>query len=120
MDAAHNVVRRFLAFKYQPKESKKSKVTRITKVIRDKTGIGRGVAEDIADAIIRNRDIPRLAIQKKWPVEDGVIKGDKGEMPVSEAKNQITKTALRAGPHTRWLEDHLVRGGSVSPVDPSG
>jgi hypothetical protein len=27
-------------------------------------------------------------------------------MPVSEAKNQITKTALRAGPHTRWLEDH--------------
>jgi hypothetical protein len=90
MPTAANVVRRFLAFKYQPKESKKSKVDRLMKFIREETGVGRGVAEDIADAIIRGRDLDRLAVQKRWPLEDGVIEGPKGTLSVKDVEKQLT------------------------------
>lgn len=71
---------RRVAFKYIPKEKKQHKVDRMTKVIRDATGVSRGVAEDIADAVVRGRDIEALAIQKNWPVEDGTLKGPSGEL----------------------------------------
>jgi len=86
---ALRVAAQFLAFKYQPKEKKKSKIDRLGKLIRDKTGIGRGQAEDIADAVIRKRDLDRLAVQKEWPVEGGVIEGPKGKMPLSKVKDAL-------------------------------
>lgn len=89
-EMAQRVAARFLeSFKYQPKEKKKSKVERLTKLIREKTGIGRGTASDIADAVIRGRDLDALARQKDWPVQDGDIKGPKGTMAVTEVKGAL-------------------------------
>jgi len=69
------VARRF-AFKYGPKETKQTKVEKAKKLIADKAGVSKGVAEAIADALVRGRDVIRLAIQKGWPIdEDGVING---------------------------------------------
>lgn len=70
------------SFKYEPKESKKSKVEKLMLRIREATGISKGLAEDIADAIVRGREVLRLAIQKSWPIEDGQIVGPKGSLPV--------------------------------------
>lgn len=77
-------------YKYQPKETKQHKVERLTKIIRDATGISRGKAEDIADAIIRNREIERLSIQKDWPIEDGVIEGPSGTIKVEDVTKSVT------------------------------
>lgn len=89
-EMAQRVAARFLeSFKYKPKEKKKSKVDRLTKLIRDKTGIGRGTASDIADAVVRNRDIGALSRQKDWPVNDGTIEGPKGTMAVTEVKGAL-------------------------------
>jgi len=89
MDMVTRVVRRFMAFKYVPKEKKKAKVDRLTKVIREKTGVSRGTAEDIADAIVRNRDVERLARQKSWPIEDGTIEGPKGQITIKAIRDQL-------------------------------
>lgn len=78
------IVRRFMAFKHDHKEKKEAKVTRLMKVIREKTGLSRGLSEEIADAIVRGREVERLAMQKGWPIEDQVIVGPEGEMPLSE------------------------------------
>lgn len=79
MASADNVVRRFLAFKFQPKETKQHRVERLRDEIREQTGISKGQAEDIADAIIRKRDLAALGRQKNWPVNDqGLIEGPKG------------------------------------------
>jgi len=95
---AQRVVDRFLAerskyrvaFKYEPKESKQSKVRRLMRMISDYTGIGRGVAEDIADAIIRNRNLLALAVQKNWPMnEEGMIEGPHGAVFVNEIRATI-------------------------------
>lgn len=83
---AERVARRFNAFKFEPKEKKQSKVDRIMRVIREKTGVSRGVAEDIADALVRGRDVPRLAIQKGWPIEEGSIIGPEGTLDVAELR----------------------------------
>ena len=77
------------AFKYVPKEKKKSKVDRLTKLIREKTGLGRGTAEDIADAVVRGRNTDALAVQKKWPVEDGEIEGPKGTLSIQKVRDQL-------------------------------
>jgi len=90
--SARRVALRF-AFKYVPKEKKKAKVDRLTKVIREKTGIGRGTAADIADAIVRNRDVERLARQKSWPVEGDTIEGPKGTMTFQAIREQVNKQA---------------------------
>lgn len=66
------------AFKYDHKESKKTKVEKLTKHLREQTGLGRGVSEAIADAVIRGREVERLALQKGWPIEDGEITGPTG------------------------------------------
>lgn len=77
------VVRRFMSFKYEYKETKQHKVERFSKQIREATGISRGQADDIADAFVRGREIDRLALQKGWPIQNGVIEGPKGTFDLS-------------------------------------
>jgi hypothetical protein len=83
------IVRRFVAFKYEPKETKKSKAERIMKLIRDKTGLSRGQSEEIADILVRGRDLEALAVQKNLPVTDGTIEGPKGTLSIDEAKSGL-------------------------------
>ena len=71
------------AFKYVPKEKKEHKVERVRDVIREQTGLSKGQSEAIADAYVRGRDVERLAIQKSWPIEDGVIKGPSGSVELT-------------------------------------
>ena len=85
---AQRVATRF-AFKYVPKEKKKAKVDRLTKVLREKTGLGRGTAEDIANAIVRGREVDRLARQKSWPMENGVIEGPKGQITIEKIRSEL-------------------------------
>ena len=78
-----------VAFKYQDKEKKKAKVARLTDLIRKETGLSRGVAEGVADAIVRGREVDRLAVQKGWPLEDGVLEGPKGKLSVADIKAKV-------------------------------
>lgn len=87
--SASQVARRFLAFKYEPKEKKTSKVERLMKAIREATGLSRSVSEDIADAIVRNREVERLAVQKSWPLNEGVIEGPSGSIKLDELRAQV-------------------------------
>ncbi len=73
-----------MTFKYEPKETKGHKAERVGDYIRETTGLQKGTALAIADAFVRGRDVIRLSIPKEWPIEDGVIKGPKGGLPVSE------------------------------------
>lgn len=88
-DAANRVARRFHAFKYEQKEKKEAKVDRIMRLIREKTGLSRGVSGDIADAVVRGREVERLAMQKGWPLEEGTIVGPDGEMSLEDVKAAI-------------------------------
>lgn len=72
------------SFKFQPKETKQHKAEKARELIRERTGLSRGVAEAIADAAVRGRDVAGLAVQKNWPIEHGVITGPSGKLPVSE------------------------------------
>lgn len=72
-----------MAFKYEPKETKQHKVERFMKTIRDATGLSRGQAEAIADAYVRGREVDRLAIQKGWPLENGIVTGPSGTFDLS-------------------------------------
>jgi hypothetical protein len=54
------------------------------RLITDETGIARRVAEDIADAVLRGRNLAGLALQKRWPMVDGIIEGPRGTFPVEE------------------------------------
>jgi hypothetical protein len=78
-----------VAFKYQDKEKKKAKVSRLTDLIRKKTGLSRGVAEGVADAIVRGREVNRLALQKNWPLEDGVLEGPQGSTTIEALRAKI-------------------------------
>ena len=80
MSIADRVANRFVeSLKFHPKETKQHKVERLRDEIREATGISKGQAEDIADAIIRKRDLDALGRQKKWPVNDeGLVEGPKG------------------------------------------
>jgi len=81
--SAQNVVRRYLAFKYQPKETKKHKVDRLMEHLRKTTGVSKTLAKEVADAVVRGRDLPRLAVQKGWPVdEDHNLVGPQGKAPL--------------------------------------
>lgn len=86
---ASRVARRFVALKYEPKESKQSKVDRLMRVLREETGLSRGVATDLADAFVRGRDVPGLALQKGWPIEDGTIVGPQGTLDLSRLKSML-------------------------------
>ena len=72
------VVARF-SFKYEPKETKQHRVEKLRDTIRDATGLSKGMSEAIADAIVRGREVDRLALQKGWPIEHGLITGPSGE-----------------------------------------
>jgi hypothetical protein len=71
------------AFKYQPKEKKEHKVDRIKELIRERTGLSKGQSEAIADAYVRGRDVERLARQKSWPLENGIITGPSGTIELN-------------------------------------
>jgi len=72
-----------MTFKYQPKETKQHKAERTGEYLRDVTGLQKGTAFAIADAFVRGRDVNLLATPKGWPIEQGIITGPKGEMPVT-------------------------------------
>lgn len=74
-------IARRVAFRYEQKESKKHKVDRLAKAIREAIGISKGVAADIADAVVRGRDLDALAVQKGWPINDrGEVEGSRGSL----------------------------------------
>jgi len=75
------------AFKYVPKETKQHKVERVRDLIREHTGLSKGQSEAIADAHIRGREVERLALQKNWPIENGVITGPSGTLELSVLPN---------------------------------
>lgn len=77
-----------VAFKYVQKESKKTKVSRLSKVIREATGISKSKSEEIADAVVRSsRDLQVLARQKGWPLnDDGAIEGPTGSLTFEEIR----------------------------------
>lgn len=87
------VVRRFVARQAGYNEKPATKKERIAETIRKVTGIGKGIAWDIADAIVRKhgdvKEILRLALQKAWPVEedaDGhpILQGSAGTLDLAE------------------------------------
>jgi hypothetical protein len=88
---AERVVRRFMmAFRYVPKEKKKSKVDRTQKFIQEHTGLSNSTALAIADALVRSgRDIESLAHMKDWPIEDGIIEGPKGRINLKKVRDQL-------------------------------
>jgi len=77
-----------VAFKYVQKETKKTQANRLSRIIREATGISRGKADDVANALIRSsRDLGTLAYQKNWPVnEKGDIEGPRGSLSFDEAR----------------------------------
>lgn len=76
-----------IAFRYEQKETKKGKAGRLSRIIREATGISRGKADDIADALVRGRDVNRLALQKQWPLnEQGDLEGPRGSLSFDEAR----------------------------------
>jgi len=89
---AKRVAERF-ALKFVPKETKESKVERLSKFIREKTGLSGSMAKSIADTLVRSgRDIEGLAAQKGWPIEDGIITGPDGKhVEVQEVRQQLDK-----------------------------
>jgi hypothetical protein len=82
---ARRVADRFLrSFKYVPKETKEHKVERARDVIRQHTGLSKSMAQAIADAFVRGREVERLALQKKWPIENGAIHGPTGMLDLDK------------------------------------
>ncbi len=90
MNIVARVIQRYKeALKYVPKEKKKSKVERLSKMIREKTGLSSKQCDAIADAIVRGRNLESLALQKNLPVEDGKIEGPKGDLTVNKVKAEV-------------------------------
>jgi hypothetical protein len=83
---ARRVVSRYLTVsRSYAKETKEHKAEKLAQRIRNATGLSKGVSEAIADAIVRGRDVLRLAIQKSWPVsEDGIIEGPSGSLSLTQ------------------------------------
>jgi len=73
-----------LRFRDQRGPSKKHRVDQLWRYIRDATGLGRSMAEDIANAFIRGRDVERLAQQKRWPLENGILEGPTGQLALAD------------------------------------
>lgn len=86
---APRVASRYVAFRYQPKETKEHKVDRLTKVLRDATGLSRGMSESIVDALVRGREVERLAVQKGWPLDGDRITGPAGEMTLEQLMGHL-------------------------------
>jgi hypothetical protein len=76
-----------VAYRFQPKETKLTKVEKTKDLLAEKAGISKSLAEKIADAIVRGRDVLRLAVQNGWPIdEDGLING---KLHLSEVTNAL-------------------------------
>lgn len=91
---ARRIVARLIEAKpyVKDKETKEHKAEKLADKIRDATGISKGMAENIADAIVRGREVLRLALQKSWPIsEDGTIEGPKGSLELKDLS--MAKTA---------------------------
>lgn len=90
MRLAERVAKRWAqAFRYVPKEKKQHKVERLGKLIRKETGVSTAVAEGIANAIVRGRDIGALTIQKGWPIEGDTIEGPRGGLNLRDLRSQL-------------------------------
>lgn len=72
------------AFKYVPKETKEHKIERMRDLIRERTGLSKTQAEAIAAAYVRGREVERLALQKKWPIDNGIIQGPSGNLAMND------------------------------------
>lgn len=83
MSLARRIALRW-AFKYVPKETKEHKVERVREILRDRTGISKTQAEAIADAFVRGREVERLALQKQWPIDNGIVQGPKGNFALND------------------------------------
>ncbi len=82
---ARRVADRYLrSFKYIPREKKQHKIERLTDIIRKHTGLSKSQAESIADAHIRGRDVDGLAVQKSWPIQNGIIHGPNGVVDLAK------------------------------------
>ena len=84
MDPLSRRVAARVAFKYEPKEKKEHKVERLMKILRDATGLSKGQSLAICDAFVRGREVDRLALQKGWPITDGVVEGPSGTMRLED------------------------------------
>ncbi len=51
------------------KEKKSGIAERMSLILREHMGMGRGLAADVADALVRGRDLPALARQKGWDLD---------------------------------------------------
>lgn len=65
------------------KRTRHHEAQRAASRIVEATGIPRGTAVAIADAAVRRRDVPRLAVQRGWPIEFGRIEGPNGILPLT-------------------------------------
>ncbi len=82
-DLCMDDIARRVAFKY--KEKKQTKVDRLSKEIREATGVSKTMAADIADAVVRGRDLEALARQKGWTMDDdGKLEGPNGSLDLSK------------------------------------
>ena len=121
---AIRVARRFVSFRFEPKETKVHRVDRLAQGIRENTGLSKGMSEAIADAVIRGREVERLAMQKGWPIEDGLIVGPSGTMPLpGTGRNVLGRYLSAAGKALRVydFDDTLVSSkGGVVIIRPSG
>jgi hypothetical protein len=74
-------------FRDQRGPSKSTLMSRIVEHIREATGIGRGVAEGIAKALVRSgRDINQLAVMKGWPIDGDTLIGPRGSIQLDELR----------------------------------
>lgn len=51
------------------KEKKSGIADRLSRLLREYMGISRNVSSDMADALVRNRDLKSLSIQKGWDID---------------------------------------------------
>ena len=72
-----------LRFRDQRGPSKKTRVRDLAHHIHETTGVSGGVSVQIADAFVRGRDVERLAIGKRWPIQNGVIEGPDGNLALN-------------------------------------
>jgi len=91
MNLTERVARRWLrAFKYVPKEKKKNKVERLATYIRQETGLSKTMGEAIANVLVRSgRDVETLARMKGWPIENGTIRGPRGDLDLVDVRSRI-------------------------------
>lgn len=64
----------------------KSKMQGLRKLLQERTGLSRKYADAIIDAILRERDLSALALQKGLPIQENIIAGPTGTITVMEVR----------------------------------